>query len=361
MKEDIEFENIEDPLGTNPEVPRGWNSWFYQKYNRIRSIKELQKIFNMDNIPDLNLPVSITPYYLEIAKKHLVLLRTIIPTPDELKISPNESNDPLCEDKFSPVHGIVHRYPDRVLFLVSNTCAVNCRYCTRSRIIGKEDDFVSMEQIDNCLKYIRKNKQIRDVLLSGGDPLTLRDDTLYYILSKLKEIKHVEIIRIGTKIPVVAPQRVNDRLVDMLKLFHPLYINIHFTHPAEITLQCKEACERLANAGIPLGSQTVLLKNINDNLETMKLLMRKLLMIRVKPYYIYQCDSINGSSHFKTSIETGLEIMKGLRWHMTGFGVPTYVIDAPQGGGKIPITEKTYEIIDGRVKIKNALEQEFVY
>jgi lysine 2,3-aminomutase len=245
----------------------------------------------------------------------------------------------LAEDEDSPVPGIVHRYPDRVLFLATSFCSTYCRYCTRSRMVGNgRRGPCSQEYWERAIGYIEATPTVRDVLLSGGDPLTLSDEKLEWLLLRLRRIRHVEVLRIGTKVPVVLPQRITPALIRMLKRYHPLWMSIHFTHPDELTPEVARACERLSDAGIPLGSQTVLLAGINDNVETMKRLVHGLLQIRVRPYYLYQCDPISGSSHFRTSVRKGLEILAGLRGHTTGYAVPTYVIDAPGGGGKIPLT-----------------------
>ncbi len=263
----------------------------------------------------------------------------MIPVTDEYLQCPGEAEDPLGEDKDSPVPGIVHRYPDRVLFLVANSCASNCRYCTRSRMVENPDSssIFFQSQWEQAIAYIDAHDEVRDVLLSGGDPLTLSDEKLDWLLSRLRRIPHVEFLRIGTKVPVVMPQRITNSLARVLKRSHPLWVSIHFTHPDELTPETNEACARLADAGIPLGSQTVLLAGINDSVDTMKRLMHGLLKARVKPYYLYQCDPIVGSSHFRTPVQKGLEIIQGLRGHTSGYAVPSYVIDAPGGGGKIPL------------------------
>jgi len=245
--------------------------------------------------------------------------------------------DPLDEDKDSPVPNITHRYPDRVLFLVSNTCSMYCRHCTRKRRVGDVDSIPSREEIKVGLEYIKNNSQVRDVLLSGGDPLMLSDDYLDWILSELKKIPHVEVIRIGTRVPAVLPFRITRELVDMLKKHHPIWLNTHFNHPREITRESKEALRKLADAGIPLGNQSVLLARVNDCPRIMKRLVQKLVQNRVRPYYLYQCDLSEGLSHFRTPVGKGMEIIESLIGHTSGFAVPHYVIDAPGGGGKIPI------------------------
>lgn len=325
-----------------------WNDWRWQLRNRIRSLEELSRFLTltMDEITAISrhqgsLPLAVTPYYaslLSAEQPAQPLRRTVVPVCDEYLLTPGEAEDPLAEDSDSPVHGLVHRYPDRVLFLVTDFCSTNCRYCTRSRLIGSEQrSSGQVRQWERALQYIESRPEVRDVLLSGGDPLTLSDEKLEWLLKRLRAIPHVELVRIGTKVPVVLPQRITPVLTRMLKRYHPLWMSIHFTHPEELTSETACACARLADAGIPLGSQTVLLSGINDSVATMKALMHGLLKIRVKPYYLYQCDPILGSAHFRTPVRKGLEIIEGLRGHTTGYAVPAYVIDAPGGGGKIPL------------------------
>ena len=299
--------------------------------------------------PDGHFPVAVTPYYASLLSRedpNQPIRRAVVPVMAERIFSAEEAEDPLGEEQDSPVPGLVHRYPDRVLFLVSDYCATYCRYCTRSRMVGHSvDTGLKRRRWEKAIAYIAGTPSVRDVLLSGGDPLTLSDENLEWLISKLREIRHVELIRIGTKVPVVLPQRVTPALVRILKKYHPLWMSIHFTHPDELTLETNQACERLANGGIPLGSQTVLLAGINDRVETIKRLVHGLIKIRVKPYYLYQCDPIKGSAHVRTSVDKGLEIIKGLRGHTTGYAVPTYVIDAPGGGGKIPLLP---DYVEGR-------------
>lgn len=325
-----------------------WNDWRWQLAHRITRPEALERMLHLSENERRALyrqegamPLAITPYYASLLDRDdplQPLRRSVIPVLEEYLRSPGEAEDPLGEDHDSPVPGLVHRYPDRVLFLVTGFCSTNCRYCTRSRIVGGHGEYVfNRQQWENALAYIESSPAVRDVLLSGGDPLTLPDDALEWLLLRLSRIPHVEIVRIGTKVPVVLPQRVTPNLTRMLKRHHPLWISIHFTHPEELTPEASQACERLADAGIPLGSQTVLLAGINDEIETMKRLVQGLLKIRVRPYYLYQCDPILGSSHFRTPVEKGLEIIRGLRGHTTGYAVPSYVIDAPDGGGKIPL------------------------
>ena len=326
-----------------------WNDWRWQLRNRIKNLDTLEQIFALSDDERLavrnhkgSLPVGITPYYASLLSPTDAsepLRRTHIPTGGEYLKTPGEADDPLGEDHDSAVPGLVHRYPDRVLFLATGTCSTYCRYCTRSRMVGDPGGEYSFpkSQWDRAIAYIDAHPEIRDVLISGGDPLTLADDTLDYLLGRLRAIKHVEFLRIGTKVPVVLPMRITRDITRMLRKHHPLWMSIHFTHPNELTPEVTEAVTRLADAGIPLGSQTVLLKGINDEVQTLKSLYHGLLMRRVRPYYLYQCDPITGSAHFRTSVEKGLEIMRGLRGHTTGYAVPTYVIDAPGGGGKIPL------------------------
>jgi len=354
-------------------TPAEWNDWQWQLKNRIRSLDSLSQILTLSQderealeLKGETLPLAITPYYASLLDKTNPmhpLRRAVVPVKAELCKSFGEAEDPLGEDADSPVHGLVHRYPDRVLFLVTDFCSTYCRYCTRSRIVGRSaPEHGGGANWEAALSYIESNTGIRDVLLSGGDPLTLSDEALEWLLSRLCRIPHVEIVRIGTKAPVVLPQRITPKLVKMLKRYHPLWINIHFMHPEEITPETSAACIRLADAGIPLGSQTVLLKGINDNVETMKRLFHGLLKIRVRPYYLYQCDPITGSGHFRTPVEKGLEIIKGLRGHTTGMAVPSFVIDAPGGGGKIPLLP---EYVMGRygddILLKNYEELMFRY
>jgi lysine 2,3-aminomutase len=324
-----------------------WNDWRWQARNRIRTLDQLEQMLLLSDEEregiarsGAMLPVGITPYYMSLlsaSDDQQPLRRTVIPTVHEFTQGRGEAADPLGEEHDSPVPGLVHRYPDRVLLLVLDFCSSYCRYCTRSRVVGQGEIVPSEERLEQAFDYIRRTPTVRDVLLSGGDPLFLSEERLDWILSRLRAIPHVEFIRIGTKMPAVLPQRITRQLCRVLRRYHPLWMSLHFTHPDECTPETVQACTRLADAGIPLGSQTVLLRGINDNVETMKQLMHNLLKMRVRPYYLYQCDPITGSSHFRTSVEKGLEIVEGLRGHTTGYAVPTYVIDAPGGGGKIPL------------------------
>lgn len=326
---------------------KDWNSWHWQIKNSARSIEQLSRFICLsdnevkpDGKNSQSLPLRISPYYISLLDRNNpehALRKSVVPVFDEFLLHNGEASDPLSEEHDSPVENIVHRYPDRVLFLVTGFCSTYCRYCTRTRMVAKDKCHIGVKAWEAGLRYIEQHKEIRDVLISGGDPLTMPDLHVEYLLSRLRSIPHVEIIRIGTKVPAVLPQRITRPLVNMLKKYHPLFISIHFTHADELTPEVQEACEKLANAGIPLGSQTVLLKGINDDVAVMKKLMHSLLKIRVRPYYLYQCDPVVGTGHFRTTIEKGLEIIKGLRGHTSGYAVPTYVVDAPGGGGKIPL------------------------
>jgi len=330
------------------DVPESdWRDWKWQFRNTIRDIETLKKIIRIDENEQKDLErvlqtfkMSITPYYASLMDREYprgsVRLQGV-PSIQELAYDPDDQEDPLDEDVDSPVPGITHRYPDRVLFLVTRICSMYCRHCTRRRLVGCQDDHLSRDHMEQAFEYIREHEEVRDVLLSGGDPLVMDDGPLEAILKRLREIEHVEIIRIGSRTPVVLPFRITDDLVAMLRKYHPLYLNTHFNHPSEITQDSRDACARLADAGIPLGNQTVLLRDVNDCPYIMKKLVHELLMIRVKPYYIYQCDLSRGIAHFRTSITKGMEIIENLRGHTTGMAVPTFVVDAPGGGGKIPV------------------------
>ncbi len=350
------------------------SDWKWQMKNSVTNIEEISKYINLTHAEEEGikrsngrLKVSITPYVLSLIDPNdpnCPFRKQLIPTIDELKVSKEELVDPCGEDSHSPVPGLVHRYPDRVLFLITHTCAVYCRYCTRSRIVGDGEPSkpMSRENFEKVYEYLKEHTEVRDVLISGGDPLMLKTKTLEYYIKKLRSLEHIEVIRIGTKIPSVMPMRIDDELVNMLKKYHPFYMSIHFTHPKEITPEVKEACERLANAGIPLGSQTVLLNGVNDNADTMKTLMHELMKIRVRPYYLYQCDPVVGTNHLRTPVSVGIDIIENLRGHTTGYAVPTLVIDAPGGGGKIPIgPEYMVSRKNGKITLRNYEGKEFTY
>jgi lysine 2,3-aminomutase len=342
--------------GTTPD---DWNDWRWQARSRIRTLEQLERTFDLSQDERSaalqhkgSLPVGITPYYASLmahADASEPLRRTHIMVNDEYVRMPGEEDDPLSEDHDTVAPGLVHRYPDRVLFLTTGFCSTYCRYCTRSRMVGNpggEYQF-STTQWEKALAYLEAHTEVRDVLLSGGDPLSIGDDKLDWLLTRLRKIKHIEFVRIGTKIPAVLPMRITRDLVKMLRKHHPLWMSIHFTHPTEITPEVREATSRLADAGIPLGSQTVLLKDINDDTEVMKTLMHGLLTMRVKPYYLYQCDPIKGSGHFRTPVHKGIEIIQSLRGHTTGYACPMFVVDAPGGGGKIQLAPDAVAGRDG--------------
>jgi lysine 2,3-aminomutase len=323
-----------------------WNDWRWQLSHRVNDLAEFEEILELtdDEREGLSAPdkfrVDITPYFVSLIDPkdpNDPIRRQVIPTGRELRAYTGMMEDSLAEDRHSPVPGLVHRYPDRVLMLVTTQCASYCRYCTRSRIVGDPTQNFNRREHEAQLDYIRRTPQIRDVLISGGDALTLAPRLLESVIRGLREIPHVEIIRIGTRVPVFLPQRVDDELCEMLERYHPIWMNIHVNHPNEITPELARACDKLSRAGIPLGNQSVLLAGINDCVHVMRELVQRLVEIRVRPYYIYQCDLVEGAGHFRTPVGKGLEIIEGLRGHTSGFAVPTYVIDAPGGGGKIPV------------------------
>ena len=324
-----------------------WNDWKWQVRNRIETLDQLKKYIDLtpeeeEGIRESlkTLRMAITPYYLSLIdtdNPNCPIRRQAVPSVEELYRSPADLMDPLHEDTDSPVPGLTHRYPDRVLFLITDMCSMYCRHCTRRRFAGQKDASVSTDRIDRCIEYIARTPHVRDVLLSGGDALLVEDSRLEYIIAKLREIPHVEVIRIGSRTPVVCPQRITPELVAMLRKYHPIWLNTHFNHPDEITDESVKACAMLADGGIPLGNQSVLLRGINDCVHVMKNLVKNLVKIRVRPYYIYQCDLSMGIEHFRTPVSKGIEIIENLRGHVSGYAVPTFVVDAPGGGGKIPV------------------------
>lgn len=339
-------------------LPEQWNDWRWQIKNRITSVEQLGRVINLQDGEKEEIRkclerfrMAITPYYamlMDPENPGCPVKKQAVPSIDELHVDECDMSDPLGEEKYTPVEGIVHRYPDRVLFLLTHKCSMYCRHCTRRRIVGCEDFSVSSSDMEKGLDYIRKTPQVRDVLLSGGDPFVMPDLWLENVIKKLREIPHVEIIRIGTRTPVVLPMRITDDLLNMLRKYHPIWINTHFNHPKEITPDSQRACEKIADAGIPLGNQTVLLRGINDNAETLKELFIKLVKIRVRPYYLYQCDVAEGIGHFRTPVSQGIEIMKNIRGYISGYAVPTFVIDAPGGGGKTPVNPDYIMSLDER-------------
>lgn len=325
-----------------------WNDWRWQVANRITTLEELKQVVDLTPEEEegvrqclQTLRMAITPYYATLIDPHdrnCPVRKQAVPTALELQMAASDMADPLYEDVDSPVPGLTHRYPDRVLLLVTDQCSMYCRHCTRRRFAGVTDKPRSKEDVDLAIDYVRRTPVVRDVLLSGGDGLLINDDFIEYILKELRAIPHVEIIRFGTRAPVVLPQRITPELCRMLKKYHPIFLNTHFNHPKEITPVSAEACARLADAGIPLGNQSVLLRGINDCPLVMKKLVQGLLKIRVRPYYLYQCDLSQGIEHFRTSVSAGIEIIEYLRGHTSGLAVPTFCIDGPGGGGKIPVS-----------------------
>lgn len=324
-----------------------WGNWIWQLTNTIRTLNDLKKVIKLTpdeeegvRISTKTIPLNITPYYASLMNPddpRCPIRMQSVPVSDELHKTKYDMEDPLEEDEDSPVPGLTHRYPDRVLFLVTNQCSMYCRYCTRRRFSGQIGMGVPKKQLDAAIQYIRETPAVRDVLLSGGDGLLINDTILEYILKNLRAIPHVEIIRIGTRAPVVFPQRITEDLCTILKKYHPVWLNTHFNTSVEITEESKAACEMLVNAGVPVGNQSVILAGINDSVPIMKKLMYDLVKIRVRPYYIYQCDLSEGIGHFRAPISKGIEIMEGLRGHISGYAVPTFVVDAPGGGGKITL------------------------
>jgi lysine 2,3-aminomutase len=324
-----------------------WNDYRWQLRNRLTTVEDFTRVLGLSEEEQKDLEacmgkfrVSVTPYYASLIDPddpHDPVRRQALPTPAELVVRPEDLKDAVSEDFDSPTPRITHRYPDRVLFVVTEMCSMYCRHCTRRRLVGGTEDIVSREEIDNAIKYIERATEVRDVLISGGDPLVLADEQLEDIIRRVRAIDHVEIIRIGSRMPVVCPQRITPELCAMLRKYHPLYLNTHFNHPNEVTPESERACAMLADAGIPLGNQSVLLRGVNDCAHVMKKLVQELVRIRVKPYYYYQCDLAEGTAHFRTSVAKGIEIYESLRGHTTGFAVPTYIIDAIGGGGKTPV------------------------
>lgn len=332
-----------------------WRNWKWQIRNRITSKKKLSEIFSLTkdenailSLHGENLPLSITPYYaslIDTDNPYDPIRKCVVPSIQETYHSVEETEDPLGEDHQSPVKCIVHRYPDRVLFLVTKFCSNNCRFCTRSRIVGEHVEFSSTKmEWDNAFEYIRNHPEVRDVLISGGDPLTMSNEKIEYLLSNLRKIPHVEMIRIGTKVPAVLPQRITPKLMRVIKKYHPIFMSVHFTHPVELTEESTYACNMLANSGVPLGSQTVLLKGVNNNTEIMRKLFTGLLKVRVKPYYTYIADKVTGSGHFRTTVEEGIDIFKCLQGKISGYAIPKLIIDLPNGMGKVPVM---YNYIQG--------------
>lgn len=355
------------------DVPaEDWNNWKWQLKNRITKLEQLEQYMTLTAderagclFAKDKLALAITPYFFNLIDRedpNCPIRRQVIPRSGEMHVAPEEMLDPVGEDNTKPVEGIVHRYPDRVLFLVTDRCAAYCRYCTRSRLVSNAQDYNFHPEFESGLEYIRTHPEIRDVLLSGGDPLLLSDRKLDYLLSELRKIPHVEFIRIGSRIPVFLPQRITPELCDIFKKHGPIWLSIHVNHPNECTHALRDACERLTYAGVPIGNQSVLLRKVNDDAATMQSLIHRLLMMRVRPYYLYQCDLITGSAHLRVDPRKGIEIIRSLRGHTTGYSIPQFVIDAPGGGGKIPINpEYIKEITDDAIIMHNFSGDEYRY
>jgi len=340
-----------------------WNSWRWQLSHRLNSAEEIGRVISLSDSERRALSAShlfrvdITPYFISLIDPDDPadpVRQQVIPTDAEMVPFTAMMEDSLAEDAHSPVPGLVHRYPDRVLMLVTTQCASYCRYCTRSRIVGDPSEQFSRAEFEMQIDYLKRTPQVRDVLLSGGDPLTLAPKLLEELIGRLREIEHIEIIRLGSRVPVFMPMRVDEDLCNMLQKYHPIWLNIHVNHPNEITLELAEACDRLTRAGVPLGNQSVLLAGVNDCIHIQRQLVQELVRIRVRPYYLYQCDLVEGSGHFRTPVAKGIEIMEGLRGHTSGYAIPTFVVDAPGGGGKIPVAPN-YQVSmsDHKVVLRN--------
>lgn len=360
--------------GAWTDVPaEDWNDWRWQFRNRITSVERLEALMPLtareragfDAAKD-RLAFAVTPYFFNLIDRDdpaCPIRLQVVPRADESRVAPDETSDPIGEEKTSPVPGLVHRYPDRVLLLVTNRCACYCRYCTRSRLVSNARNYGFHPHLEEALRYIAEHTEVRDVLVSGGDFLLLGDDKIDYVLSRLRAIGHVEFLRIGSRVPVVLPQRITPALCDVLRSRGPIWLSIHVNHPRECTAEVAAALERLAFAGVVLGNQSVLLRGVNDSPSVMRELVHRLLMMRVRPYYLYACDKINGSAHFRVPVARGIEIIRSLRGWTTGYAVPQFVIDAPGGGGKVPVNpDYVQEILpDGTVRMKNFRGDEYFY
>lgn len=352
--------------------PEDWNSHTWQLKNCVKSLEQIEKHLTLSEeeragilLTGTKLATSVTPHFFNLihpTDSECPIRRQVIPRIEETYVDPADMKDPCGEDSHMPVPGLVHRYPDRVLFLVTDRCASYCRYCTRSRVVSGVSDQKLEIQWDQAIEYLKKTPQVRDVLLSGGDPLLFSDNKLEKLLTRLREIPHIQFLRIGSRIPIFLPQRITPALCNILKQFHPLFISIHSNHPDELTSEVRDGLGRLADSGIQMGNQSVLLKDINDSVEIQRDLVHKLLMCRVRPYYLYQADLIEGTKHLRTGINKGLEIIEGLRGHTTGYGIPQYVVDGPGGGGKIPLNpEYVLDKNPERLILRNYEGKKFVY
>ena len=352
--------------------PADWNSAAWQLKNRVTTLRQLEEHLTLTEeeragvlLSGNKLAMAITPHYFNLIDPEdpgCPIRRQVIPRIEETWEDPDEMSDPCGEDSHMPVPGLVHRYPDRVLFLVTDRCASYCRYCTRSRVVSGVGEQELHTEFEAAFRYLEHHTEVRDVLLSGGDPLLFSDAKLDALLTRLRAIKHIEFIRIGSRVPIFVPQRITPALCQMLQKHHPLWLSIHTNHPRELTTEVRDALALLANHGVPLGNQSVLLRGVNDNADVMKSLMHKLLMCRVRPYYLYQCDLIQGSSHLRTSVADGIDIIEQLRGHTTGYAVPQFVIDAPGGGGKVPLNPDYVLLRDEqRAVIRNYEGKTFEY
>jgi lysine 2,3-aminomutase len=353
-------------------TPEQWNDWKWQLKNRVTNLAQLEARLTLSPeeragviLSGNKLALAVTPHFFNLIERenpNCPIRRQVIPRLEETLTTPFEMADPCGEDSHMPVPGLVHRYPDRVLFLVTDRCASYCRYCTRSRVVSGAGEQELQTDFEEAFRYLEKHTEVRDVLFSGGDPLLFSDDKLEFLLKRVRAIPHIEFVRIGSRVPIFLPQRITPELCAMLQKYHPLWMSVHVNHPRELTTEVKQALERLANHGIPLGNQSVLLRGVNDDVETMKTLVQKLLQCRVRPYYLYQLDLIQGSSHLKVPVSKGIEIIEGLRGHTTGYAVPQYVIDAPGGGGKVPINPSyTLHHGDEQIVIRNYEGKVFQY
>ncbi len=349
-----------------------WNSWAWQLKSRIQKIDQLKSLMELSpdeeegcQFANQKLLFAVTPHYFNLIDRNdpdCPIRKQVIPRSGEMFTAPEERLDPVGEESHMPVRGLVHRYPDRVLFLVTSACAAYCRYCTRSRLVSNAQNYDFHPAFEEAIQYIENHPTIRDVLISGGDPLLLPDRKLGVLLARLRAIPHIEFIRIGSRIPVFMPQRITPELCQVLDQNGPIWMSIHVNHPKECTLELKKACESLARARVVLGNQSVLLEGINDNIDALKSLSHRLLQMGVRPYYLYQCDLITGSSHFRTDVQKGLDLIQQLRGHTTGYGVPQFVIDGPGGGGKIPLNPDTIkEITETEIVLKNFQGKEYRY
>lgn len=366
------LKSVQEAKKTKAVVKEDKSHWRWQIKNRITTLQELSKWIKLTSEEKKaidysagRLKMAITPHFAGLMDKNdpeCPIRKQAVPSLDEFKKSIHELKDPCGEEHDTVVPGVVHRYPDRILLLITDACAMYCRHCTRRRLVGTDEGTLTRKQLDKAIQYIKQNKNIRDVLISGGDPFLLSDNKLNSLINRLKAIKHIELIRLGTRVPVTLPQRITPKLVNILKKYHPLYISVHVNHPNEISEGTREACNRISDAGIPLGSQTVLLKGINDKPAIMMRLVHELLRMRIRPYYLYQCDLAPGTEHFRTPVASGIKVIEGLRGHTTGYAVPTFVIDAPGGGGKVPVNPD-YVITRNKkgVIIKNYEGKVFVY